>query len=107
MASKEVEEGKVCAFLAYLFVGIIWYFADEKMKKNRFAKYHVKQGIGLLVLWLIVWVISWVIPWGLWFVVTLLNIALVVLMILGIINAVNGNEKELPVASIFAKMFTF
>ena len=106
MATKEVEQGRACALLAYLLVGIIWYFADEKMKKNAFAKYHVKQGLVLLIVWVIIWIVS--IPlfflfWLFW----IIEIVLIVLMILGIINAVNGKQKELPIIGTFAKSFTF
>ena len=62
MAKKEskssgkasVENEKVCAILSYLLIGIIWYFADEKMKKSNFAKFHVKQGIVLFIAGIIV-----------------------------------------------------
>jgi len=107
MASKEVENGKVCAFLAYLLIGIIWYFADEKMKKNSFAKFHVKQGLALLVAWVILWVIEMILPWGLRWIAMLLWLGLLVLAILGIINALNGKEQELPVIGGLAKLFTF
>jgi len=31
-SSKDIADGKICAILAYLLIGIIWYFVDEKMK---------------------------------------------------------------------------
>ncbi len=114
MASKEVEDGKVCAALSYVLVGIIWYFADDKMKKNRFVKYHAKQGLALLIAWVIVWIVlsilafplafAWAIGYLLWAIV---EICMLVLLVLGIVNAVNGKEKELPVIGQFAKAFTF
>ena len=36
--NKEIEQGKGCAALGYILVGIIWYFADEQMKKNNYVK---------------------------------------------------------------------
>jgi len=45
--TKDVEQGKACAILAYFFVGIIWFFVDEKLKKNEFAKFHAKQAMIL------------------------------------------------------------
>lgn len=106
MASKNIEQGKTCAILSYLLIGIIWYFADDKMRKNAFAKYHVKQGLVLIITWLIIWIVS--IPlfflfWLFW----IIEIVLLVLAILGIINAVNGKEAPLPIIGQFAKSFTF
>ena len=106
--NKNVEEGKLCAFLSYLLVGIIWYFADEKMKKNNYVKYHVKQGLVLLITSLIINVVGSLIPFIGWFVILPLGgLCILILWILGIINALNGHEKELPVIGVFAKKFTF
>jgi len=106
MVSKDIEQGKTCAILSYLLIGIIWYFADDKMRKNAFAKYHVKQGLVLLIVWVVIWIIS--IPlfflfWLFW----IIEIVLLVLMILGIINAVNNKKAPLPIIGQFAKIFTF
>ena len=40
---------KLCAILSYLLIGIVWYFADDKLRKSEFAKYHVKQGLFLFL----------------------------------------------------------
>ena len=48
-SGSSVDEGKACAALSYLIVGIIWYFVDDEMKKNGFAKYHAKQGLVYLI----------------------------------------------------------
>jgi len=105
---SDVENGKGCAILSYLLIGIIWYFADEKMKKNTFAQFHARQGLVLLVAWIIVAIVStifWLIPFVGWVIGTIVWICFLVLMLLGIINAANGNEKELPVIGQFAKNF--
>ena len=38
------SNNKLCAALSYLLIGIIWYFADEKMKSSSFAKFHFQLG---------------------------------------------------------------
>lgn len=43
--SQTTDEGKACAVLSYLLVGIVWFFWDKKMRRNTFAKFHVKQAI--------------------------------------------------------------
>ncbi|MCD4705731.1 DUF4870 domain-containing protein, partial [bacterium] len=89
----------------YLLIGVIWYFADEKMEKNNFVKFHVKQGLVLLILslggaiLLNMLFLFWLIP--------LYNLVILVFVIIGIINANNEKKKELPLIGQFAKKFTF
>lgn len=108
-ASKEsVENEKLCAILSYLLVGIIWYFADEKMKKSSFAKYHAKQGIVLLITSFILSAVAWSIPFIGWFLLApIFNLAIIILVVIGIVNAANGKEKELPIIGQFANKLTF
>lgn len=114
--SKDVEEGKVVAALAYVLIGIIWYFVDENMKKNYFVKYHVKQGLVFLIASIIyniaLGILLSILFTPLWYLhiywlFSLLYYAPLVWMILGIINVVNGVEKELPVIGKFASKFKF
>lgn len=106
--SKDVETGKACAILAYLLVGIIWYFADDKMKKNGFAKFHTKQGLVLLITSIIISIAGTIIPFIGWFVILPLGqLFVLVLLIFGIINAANGKEKDLPLIGKFAEKFEF
>lgn len=118
-ASKsEANEGIGCAILAYLLVGIIWYFADEKMKKNNFAKFHVKQALVLLVVsiiasvalsilvWILVWIpfIGIVIAWILW---AVYSIAVFVLWLMGIIYSATSKQTPLPIIGHWAEKLTF
>lgn len=97
-SEEMVEKGKACSILAYLLVGIIWYFADESMKKNEFAKFHVKQGLLLLITSIAVNIIGSIIPFLGWFIILPLgSVAVLVLFVIGILNAVNGEKKPLPV----------
>ena len=105
-SSADIAEGKMCAILAYLLIGIIWYFADEKMKANNFAKFHIKQGIVLLITCLagnillgMTFILAWLIP--------LYNFAIIVLIVLGIINANNGQKKVLPFIGRFGNKLKF
>lgn len=111
MDKKNKDDGKICAILAYLLIGIIWYFADDNMKKNDFAKYHVKQGlnlivisIGLGILWSFLGFTIILIP-IIFIIAPILNIILFVLWIIGIINAINNKKKEVPIVGKFAKKY--
>jgi uncharacterized membrane protein len=118
--SNAAEEGKVCSILAYLLVGIIWYFADDDMKKNKFVKYHVKQGLVLLIAWLAYSIALGVVfaviftpiffmggGFGLLAILRLLYYVPFIFLIIGIINALNGKEKELPIIGKYGRKFKF
>ena len=121
-SSHELEQGKVCAILSYLLVGIIWYFADEKMKKNSYVKFHAKQGLVLLIFSIAIWIVERILfsmffnpfSWGAWGAIGLLGtifwivgLAELVLVIIGIVNAANGNQKPLPIIGGFASKLNF
>ena len=76
-------------------------------KNDPFVKYHVKQGLVLFICAVVVWLIVSIIPFLGWIIAPLLNIAILVLAIIGIINAVNGVEKPLPLIGSFASQFKF
>ncbi|MEM4336637.1 MAG: hypothetical protein QXG86_01385 [Candidatus Woesearchaeota archaeon] len=105
MSEKEIEEGKVCAILSYLLIGIIWYFADEKMKNNSFARFHAQQGLVLLISGVAVSIIATIlfrVPFTNWIII-LLELCLFVLWLLGIINAATGKKNALPVIGSFGE----
>ncbi len=105
---KEIEDGKLCAILSYILVGMIWWLADEKMKKNNFAKFHFKQALVLLIVSVIINIVGTIIPIIGWFIILPLGgLFTLVLWILGIINAIQGKEKELWLIGSFAKKFDF
>jgi len=131
-SNKEIEEGKVVAFLAYLLIGIIWYFVDENMKKNSYVKFHVKQGLVLLIFNVIIGVLLGVLGaiFGVfvsalamtspmmmpifsiiglfaWLIFMAIWLVMVILLIMGIVNSLSGKEKELPIIGRFGKKFTF
>lgn len=76
-------------------------------KDDPSVKFHIKQGLVLLVIEVIVWFVGGHLPYFLWFIVSLVNLAVLVLAILGIINAAQGKEKDLPLVGQFSKYFSF
>jgi len=83
-------------------------------QKDPFVKYHIKQGLVLFCLAVIVWLLNMMIPWYWWWqfsflfwILRLLQLGLLVLAILGIVNAANGKQEPLPVVGKFADMFKF
>jgi len=75
-------------------------------KNDPFVKYHVKQGLVLFIGYIIEMFVG-SIPFLGWLLSPLLGIFLLVLLIIGIMNAVGGKEKSLPVIGKFAENFKF
>lgn len=75
-------------------------------KDDPFVLYHVRQGFVLFVAFIIAGVISWI-PTPLMIVGMLIQLGLVVLAVLGIINALGSKEEPLPVIGQFADKAPF
>lgn len=107
----EHDNTTICAILAYLLVGIIWYFADEEMQKSPFVKYHVKQGLLLLIAAVIVSVARSFfvfIPIIGWLISAALTLIILIAMIVGLINALNKKKQPMPIIGTYAEqIFTF
>lgn len=98
------DDSKTCAILSYLLVGIIWYFVDEDLKKSEFARFHVKQAANLLIIGIALSSVM-LATFILVFLVPLVNLATAVLAIVGIINAANGDKKQLPIIGSYAERY--
>jgi uncharacterized membrane protein len=74
-------------------------------KDDPFVKFHVKQGLVLFIAGIILSIVGGmpIIRYFSW----LLNIAVLVFVIIGIMNALNGKEEPLPVIGQFAENFKF
>ena len=96
MAKNDVKEGKVVVILLWIIwiVGLIWYLVDEKMRKNTFVKYWLKQWLILLIASVAVSIVGSVIPFVGWFIVLPIgSIILVVFWVIGLVNIIKGVEK--------------
>lgn len=109
--AKEGNE-KLVAILSYFLVGIIWYFVDAKVRKDKRVKFHVKQALNLLIISVAIGIIfGWILFWSFgifYFIYLILRIALFVLWIIGLINAINLKQKDIPIIGQLAgKYLTF
>lgn len=102
---QDAEQNKAMAILSYL--GILVLIPIFAAKDSKFARFHANQGLVLCIASIIYGVaysvltaIILAISWRLYFLVSILgflSIGFVVLCVIGIINAANGQEKELPI----------
>jgi uncharacterized membrane protein len=89
----DVEKNKAMGILAY----IIFFIPLLAAKDSKFAMFHANQGLVLFLAAVAVNIVGSIIPvLGWFFILTLGNLFIFVLFILGIINAAKGEMKPLP-----------
>ncbi len=104
--SDDIEQGKGMAWLAYL--GILFLIPMLSLKDNQFAKFHVKQGIMLLIFSVAVGIVG-AIPFIGWFIIWPVGyIFSLVMAIMGIVNAAQGKYWTMPLlGKMAANWFKF
>ena len=94
--ARDIESNKVMAILAYIW--LLFLVPLLAAKDSKFAQFHAYQGISLFITWVIVNVIGMILPYTLSGLVT---IGVLVLAIIGIMNAYQGKAKPLPLIGKF------
>jgi len=101
--SSDVEKNKMLAIIGYIlpilfFVPLI----NEASKDSQFARFHSNQQLILLIAWIVVDIVGTVIPLIGWFLLLPIgSIFLVIVAIMGIVNAAKGEMKEMPLIGGF------
>ena len=100
-------DGKTIAIISYLtWIGWIIAFILYNSNKSRLAAYHLRQTLALMILSILVYIVQIMlifIPFLGWAIAILLWIGLVVLWVFGLIAAINGEEKPMPVIGPMAQ----
>ena len=102
---SDINSNKGFAVLAYL--GILILVPFFAAGNSRFARFHVNQGaplaIGVLILNTAGIFLGWIPILGsvVRLILRILNIPILVLMVIGIVNAASGKAKTLPVTGGF------
>jgi uncharacterized membrane protein len=91
------NEGKNTAIIAYItIIGLIIAFVMNSDKKSDFAAYHIKQSLGLALTGLALGIIGMIPILG--WIINLIGIFVLLFMwIMGLVNAINGQEKPVPI----------
>jgi uncharacterized membrane protein len=102
-ASSDVEKNKVMAIVGYIIPLLFFVpLLSDESKKSPFAMLHANQQLNLLLAAIAVNVVGTIIPIIGWFIILPLGtILLIVLAIMGIINAAGGTMKKLPMIGGF------
>lgn len=109
VSTPQGRNPNMLAIISYL--GILVIIPLAMNKNDKFVKFHSKQGLVLLIAGLAAWAVTrffWIIiPIFGWLGSQILYLGCFVLAIIGIINAANGQTKELPIIGKFARNFKF
>jgi uncharacterized membrane protein len=98
------EKPQVNALAVLSYISILFIVPLVVAKDDLFVKFHVKQGIVLFIGEVILWVIM-MIPFLGWVVGFIGQVIAVILAIMGIVNVLQGKEKELPLIGKYAANF--
>ena len=105
MNKQIIDEGKAAAITSYiLIVGVLIALSMNSENKNKFASFHIRQGLGLTVTFIVLGVsIS---SFESIYVAAPMWIFISVLTIYGIFTAAKGETTPLPLlGGIFQKVF--
>lgn len=88
---KDIEKNKINAVLSYFGILIIVPLLSEDAKKSEYAKFHMNQGLVLSLAGFVGSFVFWIplLGWA-------GAVALFVIWIMGLMSAVNGEMKEVP-----------
>ena len=101
---QDLQEDRLFAAIGYL--GILCLIPLLLKKDSAFAQHHGKQGLVILIVWLGLWV-GMIVPILGQIVWAFGSMALIVLIILGMVNALQGKMWEVPFLAKYAKQIKF
>lgn len=91
---EDIEKNKLISVVAYL--GVLVMIPLFVARESRFARFHTNQGLVLFLFGLISYVAG-LIPYIGWIVGAAVSIFKLLLLIVGVLNAIKGEAKELPI----------
>jgi len=96
--AKDVEKNKAITFLSYL--GLLFLVPLLVAKESKFAQFHAKQGLVLTIGWFLGFILMPLLGIGI-----LVELAIIVLSIIGLVNVAQGKMEKLPLVGNLAEKF--
>lgn len=91
---KVMGDGKNIAMIAHLtLIGWIIALVMNSNSKNEFASFYIRQMLGLMIMAFILWFIP-IVGW-------ILNLGMLVLWVLSLMGALNGEKKLTPGVGVY------
>jgi len=106
--ARDDSDSKLFAFLAILLLIAGFIIVLLAKKNDKYAMFYAKQSLVLFIACIVVSIVSLVLVWIIiigWIIIALLNLALLILWIMGLVYSLSGKETELPIIGSFAKKF--
>jgi len=92
-----VAEDRTVAILAYItLIGFIIAIIMHGSKKTPLGSFHLRQALGLFLTGFCCWLVLLFIPVVGWILIPFVMLGILVLVIMGLIAAVNGQRKPVP-----------
>lgn len=91
-SSDDINKNKVVSGLAYFLFFLPLIVCPE----SRYGRFHANQGLVLLIISVVGSIVLGIIPIIGWLILPLFSIAVLVYAVIGLINGLNGQAKELP-----------
>ena len=95
------DNGKTVAIVSYLtLIGWIVALILNNGNKTSLGSYHIRQSLMIIICGVILIVVNFIlgfIPFFGWIIGLVLGLGLMVLWVIGLVNAINGQEKPIPV----------
>lgn len=107
VAATQTAEGHSPTLMGVLaYIGPLVLIPYFLAKDDAFVRFHVKQGLVLVVIELVLWVLGEMMFW--YFlapVIMIVNLVLLVLSIIGIMNVLQKKEARLPLVGAYSDHF--
>ena len=104
LPASSASEDKTTAIVSYLtLIGFIVAVIIHGTKKTRLGAYHLRQSLGLMLTSIVVAVLATIlafIPFVGWLAGVAAWVGILVLWIMGLLAALNGEQKPVPVLGI-------
>ncbi len=95
----QIETYRYAAAIGYLWILCL---LPLMLKKSKFAQFHGKQGLVLLIAWFAVWMVSWIPILG-WIIGFFGHMTLFLAMYFGIRGAWRGEYWKMPILGEYAE----
>lgn len=104
MYNNTIKEGKTAAIISYLWwIGLLISFIMNNSRRNTFTSFHIRQSIGISIFSFGIGLFT---KFGFPLIGNILFLSLFVLWVIGILGAIKGEEKSIPlVGDLFQDWF--
>lgn len=103
-------DGKTISIISYFsLIGWIIAYVLYSSNKSKLAAYHIRQSLGLMIIAVVLYIVMIIflfIPVLGWIISILIYISLIgvfVLWVIGLVSAINGQEKPVPIIGVKAQ----